>query len=259
MTHDTRTPGGALREFGRGAALLLRGFGGWGVRPGLMALGLIPAALVSLALGAGLIALAAALPALTDAATPFADGWPSVWAVLLRVTLGAATFGAALALVAVTFTALTLVVGEPFYDRIWRATEERLTGGVPEGDTGFWRGVADAASLIARGAGVGILSFLIGLVPVVGGVVGTVVGVTLTGWLLADELASRALTARGIDPRSRRALLRTARARVLGFGVATQLCFLLPLGAVVTMPAAVIGATALTVGLLQKRSTLINK
>ena len=31
----------------------------------------------------------------------------------------------------------------------------------------------------------------------------------------------------------------------LGFGVATQLCFLVPLGAVATMPAAVAGATVL--------------
>ncbi|MDQ1129184.1 EI24 domain-containing protein [Microbacterium sp. SORGH_AS_0888] len=224
-----------------------------------MALGLLPAAIVSLVLGAGLIALGASLPALTDAVTPFADGWPGVWAVLLRVTLGAAIFGAALALVAVTFTALTLMVGEPFYDRIWRATEERLTGAVPAEGTGFWRGVADALSLVARGAGVGVVCFLIGLVPLVGGVAAAVVGVAWTGWLLADELTSRALTARGIDRRGRRRLLRSARPRTLGFGIATQLFFLVPLGAVVTMPAAVVGATALAVRLAEKRSTLINK
>ena len=96
-----------------------------------------------------------------------------------------------------------------------------------------------------RGAGVGMLAFLIGLVPAVGGVAATVVGVVLTGRLLADELASRALAARGLDRRSRRALLRTRSARTLGFGVATQLCFLVPLGAVLTMPAAVVGATLL--------------
>jgi CysZ protein len=32
---------------------------------------------------------------------------------------------------------------------------------------------------------------------------------------------------------------------MLGFGVATQLCFMVPLGAVATMPAAVAGATLL--------------
>ncbi len=65
----------------------------------------------------------------------------------------------------------------------------------------------------------------------------------LTGWLLADELTSRALAARGLDRRARRALISANRARALGFGVATQLCFLVPLGAVAVMPAAVAGST----------------
>ena len=83
---------------------------------------------------------------------------------------------------------------------------------------------------------------LIGLIPFVGGVLGFVTGVLLTGWLLADELTSRALSARGLDRRARRELLRTNRARALGFGVPTQLCFLVPLGAVAVMPAAVAGS-----------------
>ena len=232
-------------EFVRGAGLLVRGFGWWRRRTGLMLLGLLPAAIVSVALGAALLALAANLPSLTTWLTPFADGWPGVWTVLLRVALGAAVFGAVLAVTAVTFTALTLVVGEPFYDRIWRAVESADGATVPEAAPGFWRSVGDATDLIVRGAGVGMLAFLIGLVPAVGGVAATVVGVVLTGRLLADELASRALAARGLDRRSRRALLRTRSARTLGFGVATQLCFLVPLGAVLTMPAAVVGATLL--------------
>ena len=40
---------------------------------------------------------------------------------------------------------------------------------------------------------------------------------------------------------------------VLGFGIATQLCFLIPLGAVVTMPAAVAGATMLSRELIDRR------
>lgn len=238
------TAAGPAREFGQGVRLLVQGFGWWRRRPGLMLWGLLPAAIVSLVLGAALIALATQLPWLTDAVTPFADGWPGVWAVLLRVALGAALFGGALALTAVTFTALTLIVGEPFYDRIWRAVEAE-GGTVPEAGPGFWRSVGDGVDLIVRGAGVGILAFLLGLVPVVGGIAGTVIGVVLTGRLLADELSSRALAARGYDRRARRALLRTRRARALGFGVATQVCFLVPLGAVITMPAAVVGATLL--------------
>jgi CysZ protein len=85
----------------------------------------------------------------------------------------------------------------------------------------------------------------------VGGIAGTVVGVILTGRLLADELSSRALSARGYDRAARRRLLRANRSRVLGFGVATQLCFLIPLGAVAVMPAAVAGSTLLARRLLE--------
>lgn len=210
-----------------------------------MALGLVPAAIVGVLFLGGLIALSASLPALTEAMTPFADGWPGVWAAVFRVAVGTALLGAALVLVAVTFTALTLLVGEPFYERIWRAVEEDAGSPQLDGDYGFWRSVADGLSLVARGVGTALVAALIGLVPVVGAVASTLFAVLFTGWLIADELSSRALTARGLTRRARRELLHRRRLRVLGFGVATQLCFLVPLGAVATMPAAVAGATLL--------------
>jgi CysZ protein len=240
-----------MREFAAGMAMLGRGFGFWRRRPGLMALGLLPAALVGVVLLGGVVALALHLPVLAEAITPFADGWPGLWITVIRVAAGTAMLGAALVIVAVSFTALTLVVGEPFYDRIWSGVERDTGGAVPDAGSSFWRGVGDALSLIARGVAVAIAAGLMGLVPLVGGLLGTVLGVTLTGWLLADELTSRALSARGIPSRERRMLLRRHRARALGFGVATQLCFLVPLGAVATMPAAVAGSTLLARSVLE--------
>lgn len=240
-----------MREFVRGVGLLGRGFAYWRRRPGLMALGLVPAAIVALLFLGGLIALGTYLPTITEAMTPFADSWPGVWASVFRLAVGTALLGASLVLVAVTFTALTLLVGEPFYDRIWKAVEADLGGAVNESDYGFWRAVGDGLSLIGRGMGIALLAALVALVPVVGGVLSTVFAVSFTGWLLADELTSRALTARGLAPATRRSLLRRHRARVLGFGVATQLCFFVPLGAVATMPAAVAGSTVLARSLLE--------
>lgn len=234
-----------MREFFAGMALLGRGFAFWRRRPGMMALGLVPAAIVGILLLAGVVALAATLPGITVAVTPFADGWPELWAIVVRAAIGTAMIGAALVLVAISFTALTLVVGDPFYERIWRAVERDLGPDDIDRGTGFWRSVADALWLFVRGMVVALLAALIGLIPAVGGVLATVTGVALTGWLIADELSSRALEARGLDRAARSALLRGRRARVLGFGVATQLCFLIPLGAVATMPAAVAGATVL--------------
>jgi CysZ protein len=216
-----------------------------------MALGLVPAAIVAVVLLSGLIALGVFLPGITEAATPFADGWPGLWASVIRIAVGTAVFGAALVLVAVSFTALTLLIGEPFYDRIWRTVESDLGSAGIDVDYGFWRSVGDTVWLLARGLAVALVAALIGLIPAVGGILGAVFGVAFTGWLLADELSARALTARGITRTARRRLMRGRRARMLGFGVATQLCFLVPFGAIVTMPAAVAGATVLARSLLE--------
>lgn len=234
-----------MREFVRGAALLGRGFAFWRTRPGLMALGLVPAAIVGALFLAGLITLGAFLPSIAEALTPFADGWPGIWATVIRVTVGTAVFAAALVLVAVSFTALTLVVGDPFYERIWRAVEADAGTPVVEAPYGFWRSVADGLWLVVRGVGVAVVATILALIPAVGGILSTVFAIAFTGWLLADELTSRALVARGLTSRDRRAIMRSHRGRMLGFGVATQLCFLVPLGAVVAMPAAVAGATLL--------------
>jgi CysZ protein len=235
----------APSELLRGAGHLVRGFGLWTRRPGLMALGLVPAAIVGMLLLAAVIALALSLPGLVEVLTPFADSWPAAWAAIVRVAAGAALLGASVVLAVVSFSALTLAVGEPFYDRIWRAVEQDAGGPIPDGGIGMWRAMLDAAGLLLRGLLAAALAALVGLIPVVGGVLGAVTAVTVTGWLLADELTSRALTARGIRPSARRRLRRGHRRRLLGFGVATQLCFLVPFGAVLTMPAAVAGATTL--------------
>lgn len=245
-----------MREFLTGAGLLLRGLGQWRRTPGAMALGLIPGTVVGLVFAAALVAWGLVLPGLVDDWTPFADTWPSFWADVVRTAIGVASFGAALLVVVVSFTAVTLAVGEPFYDRIWRATERSATGTVPDADYGFWRAVADSVRLILRGILAAALAWVIGLIPFVGGVLGFATGVALTGWLLADELTSRSLSARGFDRRARRAIIRAHRARALGFGVATQLCFLVPLGAVAVMPAAVAGSTLWTLSALDGKRPL---
>lgn len=242
----------AAGEFVRGAGLLGRGFGYWPKRTGTMALGLVPAAIVGVLFLAGLIALAVSLPGITEALTPYARSWPGVWITVIRIAVGTALVGAALVMVAVSFTALTLLIGEPFYDRIWRAVEADLGEAALDGDLGLRHAVAGSVSLVARGAAVALAAALLGLVPIVGGIVSAIFAVTATGWLLSDELTSRALDARGIPSRGRRDLLRRHRSRVLGFGVATQLCFLVPGGAIATMPGAVAGSTVLARSLLEE-------
>src|SRR6478752_3423359 len=117
--------------------MLARGFGFWAKRPGVMFLGLIPAAIVFAVVLAALVGLGFGLPSITDWLTPFADDWPDPWPVVVRSVLGTVVFAAAVVLAAVTFTAVTLAVGDPFYERIWRAVETDLGGDVPEEGAGF--------------------------------------------------------------------------------------------------------------------------
>lgn len=242
-----------MGRFFSGVGMLLRGFGFWRRRPDVMMLGLIPAAIVFVVILAALVALGIGLPGLTGWLTPFAEGWDDPWPVVVRSAVGAIIFAAAVVLAAVTFTAVTLAVGDPFYERIWRAVELEIGGEVPEHGVGFWRSVRDSLVLIAAGLFTAIGVALTGFLPVVGAVLAPTLGVLLSGRLLAMELSSRAFEARGIDRAGRRALLRGHRARVLGFGVATQLCFMIPLGAIFTMPAAVAGSTLLARSVLDAR------
>ncbi|WP_431838741.1 EI24 domain-containing protein [Cellulomonas sp. Y8] len=241
-----------MHEFLAGARLLGGGWSWWRRRPGAMARGLIPAVIVGVVVLATLIALVVNLDAVGETLTPFADGWSPGWERTAELAAQGVVLVAAVVLVVVTFTALTLAVGEPFYDRIWRAVEQDTTGTVPEGSTGVWRGAVDGVALVARGLVAAAVAGLLGLVPLVGAPLGWIAGVVLTGWVLAHELSSRALVARGLSRRERNALLRAHRTRALGFGVATQLCFLVPGGAVATMPAAVAGSTLLAQSVLPR-------
>lgn len=234
-----------VNEFFAGVMLLLRGFGFGGRRPGVMLLGLVPAAIVFALIVAGLIALGFNVAALVEWLTPFDESWPEGWQIVVSAAMGTVLFAAAIVLAAVTFTALTLAVGDPFYERIWLAVETDLGGDLPESGPGFWRAVRSSLGLIGLGLVTAVGVGLFGFVPLIGGLLAPVLGVVLSGRLLAVELSSRAFEARGIPGAEQRTLRRGIRWQLLGFGVATQLLFMIPFGAVFTMPAAVAGSTML--------------
>jgi CysZ protein len=236
---------GAVREFFAGFAVLGRGFGLWRRRPGLMLLGMLPAIVVALVFAAVIVVLALNLESATEALTPFADGWDSQLARLFRIVAGLALIIGVVTLGAFGFTTITLLAGEPVYERIWRAVElER--GALPEGEEpGFWRALGDSVRLFWRAVGLGLVLIVVAIIPVVGPLLSTLGELFLGGRLVALELTSRPLEARGLRRDQRREVLRTRNARVLGFGVAVNLCMLVPGVAVLVMPAAVAGATEL--------------
>lgn len=240
---------GVLREFFSGVALLGRGLRVWATAPKLMLLGMIPALIVGSVVLVGIIALALNIENLAAFSTPFADRWDEPWRTGIRVVFGLSFLAVAILLVMFTFTTVTLVIGDPFYERIWRHVEGRF-GEVPDlGPRGFWR-----AFWIGLGAGLRILIptiflglglFALGFIPLVGQILVPAVGALFGGWFLTLELTGRAFDSRGRTLRERRRALGASRAATVGFGAATYLSFLVPLGAVIMMPAAVAGSTLL--------------
>jgi CysZ protein len=218
--------------------------------PRLMFLGLIPAVISGVLLLGALVALIFFANDLAQLVTPFADSWSSGVRSTVRTLVAIAIVGVWLLLSVLIFTALTLMIGEPFYEAISKNVEDRL-GGVPnEVNPTFLRMlpriIADSVRLVVKSAALGVPIFVIGLIPAVGQVAAAILGAMLGGWMLTIELTGVPFDRRGLRLRDRRRMLSERRSMALGFGTATFICFLIPLGAVLVMPAAVAGATLLS-------------
>ncbi|MFD3581624.1 EI24 domain-containing protein [Streptomyces sp. NPDC058683] len=245
-----------MRDLGVGFGYLLKGQRwvgrhgkqyGFGLLPGLITLVLYAAALVALAIwGEDLVAWA----------TPFADDWSSPWLGLFRGFLTAVLFALGLLLAVLTFTAVTLLVGQPFYETLSEKVDADVSpdGTAPESGLPLWRelwiSARDSLRVLVRAGLWGLLLFALGFLPLVGQTVVPVIGFFVTGFFLTEELAAVALQRRGVDLRARLALLRSRRTLVWGFGTPLALAFLVPFVAVFLMPGAVAGATLLARDLL---------
>ncbi len=240
---------GAIARFFGGVVCLVRGFRLWGTSPRLMVLGAVPAIIVGACYTSAIVILIVNLATVAGWITPFADGFVPPWRDAVRVAAGVAVLLACLLVAVFTFVALTLAVGDPFYEKIWRDVELRSGQAPTESNEPalrqLLRGIGNGLRLLAITVLLGVLLFVGGFIPVVGQSVVPVLGVGVGGWILALELTGFAFDARGLTVRQRRRMLRGNRAGALGFGVSTYLLFLVPFAAVVTMPAAVAGATML--------------
>lgn len=221
----------------------------WGSSPRAMLLGAIPPLIVGALYLAVAIALILNLDTVITWMTPFVNDWDPSAQPLVRVPFAIALLGAVLLVGVFTFTAVTLTVGDPFYERIARRVEIELGDAPAELDesfwTGLWRGIGGGVRFLLLTASVGLLLFVLGFIPLLGQTVVPVLGWFVGGWFLAIELSGFAFEARGLRLKDRRRMLAANRARTLGFGVPIYLLFLVPFVAVLVMPAAVAGATML--------------
>jgi CysZ protein len=237
---------GHFRSFLDGIGFFFQGLR-WVARyPRWWLFGLIPALIVFVLYAVGLYLLGTNALDIADWATPFADTWGEGAQTALHGLVGLAIFGAGLILSVVTFTAVTLILGEPFYEKLSEKVEE-THGDVPTGHgLPLWKSILRSIkdSLITLGYVLlfTIPLFFLGFVPVIGQTVVPVLGALVSGFFLTVELTTLAMERRGMARKSRFALLRGNKAPALGFGVLLFLLFLIPLVAVVAMPAAVAGA-----------------
>lgn len=242
----TLTPMGDL---GAGFGYLAQGQR-WAVRHGRwLGIGLLPG-LITLVVYAGALAvLGYGADDLVAWATPFADDWSSPWSGLLRGTLVVLVFVLGLFLAVITFTAVTLLVGQPFYESLSEEVDRSEGGEVPRSGLPLWRelwiSARDSVRILLRVTLYGVLLFALGFVPGIGQTVIPVLGFCVSGYFLAEELTAIALQRRGMVLKDRLVLLRGRRWLVLGFGVPLALAFLVPFVAVFLMPGAVAGATLL--------------
>lgn len=215
-----------------------------------MLLGLIPAVISFAVVVGAFIAMVFFVDDLVTWITPWADTLSSGTRDTIRFVAMLA-FGAVWIVLSVLFfTAFTLLIGQPFYEAISKRVEDQFGGVEGEIDVSFWRSlprtVGESIRLLTLTAVSGVLIFALGLIPVAGQVVAPILAASLGGWVLALELTSVPFERRGLRFRNRRAMLRSRRPMALGFGVATFVCFLIPGGAILIMPAAVAGATVLS-------------
>lgn len=213
------------------------------------AFGMIPALITLVGYVVALYFLGGWAGDIADWATPFADDWGSPWQGLLRTALAAIVFVGGLMLSVLTFTAVTLLVGQPFYEELCEKVDETEGGAPTPPDTPLWRellvSARDSLHVLVRAAGFGVLLFAGGFIPVIGQTVVPVLGFLVSGFFLTVELTSVGLQRRGVPQRERIRLLRSRLGLAFGFGVPLVLAFLVPLVTVVAMPGAVAGATLL--------------
>ncbi|AQZ69840.1 hypothetical protein BKM31_57780 [[Actinomadura] parvosata subsp. kistnae] len=233
----------SVRDFTAGVGFFFQGFGWVARHPRWWLFGLIPALIAFVLYVAALIFLGTNASAVAEFLTPFADSWS--WRELFRTLVGIALFIGGLVLAVLTFAAITLAIGEPFYEKLSAAVDVLES----EQEQPWWRtlprSIRDSLVTLFYVLLFTIPLFFLGFVPVVGQTVVPVLGALVSGFFLTVELTTLALERRGLARKQRFALLRGNKASALGFGVAVFLLFLVPFVAVIAMPAAVAGAALL--------------
>ncbi|MGH3730450.1 MAG: EI24 domain-containing protein, partial [Micromonosporaceae bacterium] len=226
----------AVNDFVAGLKIFAQGFSIMARNKRLWLLGTVPAMIAMVLVILAIVAVGMWVGDLVAWATPFADGWSPDGREALRVSATVVLMVALLAVAVITFTALTLLIGGPFYEYIAEQIEDQL-GGKPPGYHASWfrvfvRGLRDSILLVSISVLFTLPLFCLGFIPLIGQTVIPVIGACVGGWILSLELVGVPFHRRGLRLGDRHRALRTRRALTLGFGVPTYLVCAVPLLAI---------------------------
>lgn len=231
-----------------GAALLVRGFGLVVTRRRLFLLGGLPPLITSVVFLALLITMISNL----DRIIPEYATW-------IRVLIGIGAVGGSILIMVLVFTAITLAIGGPAYEKISELVEAEL-GDAPEAVDepvirSLPRSVGQSITLVLVSLAGAIVFALLALVPVIGQTVIPVLSTIFGSWMLCIELIGSPFQRRGmVTIADRRQAMRRHRVHTLGFAVPTFLLLAVPFLSVLVFPAAAAGGTMLARDLLRSRS-----
>jgi len=242
-----------LRDFVHGARCLWRGFGLLNTR-GVRGYAALPI-LINVVVFSMLLWFAAShFGGWVDAMVPRLPDWMAWLESLFWLVFA----GVAAVLVFFSFTAVANIIGSPFNGMLAEAVERQLTGTSTE--TSLRETLRQAPAMLldevrklgyyARWALPLVVLFFIPLLNLLAPLLWAMFG----AWMLAVEYADYPLGNRGLRGAQIRAVLRNHRASALGFGAMTLVATLVPGLNLLVMPAAVAGATILTVESLRPDS-----
>jgi CysZ protein len=244
---------GVLHRFLAGFSYCFHGFRHLWQRPRLWIWAAIPIALmVGLVIGSFL---------LTFSAVPWLMAhlwaWPggpglgralgrTVWIVVAAV-LAFAVFAASV----VIFWALSSLFATPFYDMLAEKVEQELLG-IEQPPTPWIAIFSDAGqsvshtllALVLYGLAVGFVA-LVELMPGIGTVLGTLLGVVVTAMFLASEVLDTPLARRRVSFATKIRFQARHFALFQGFGTAAMVLLAVPGVNFLSMPVAVVGGTLL--------------
>ncbi|MFT4295456.1 MAG: EI24 domain-containing protein [Micropruina sp.] len=246
---SARARANPLSDLLSGLGLLITGAGLVLRRARLFGLGLIPPLITSV-LFVALFATASFLSQrIAVWLTPFADGWPGVEA--LRALVSLLVIAISGLLLVLLFTATTLALGAPLYDRISEEVDAHAGNynAAPSESWlhALWSTLTLLLKVVAITLPVGLLFLLVGLIPVIGGVLAAIGSALFGGWMVTLEMIGSPAGRRGIRTLAQRQrLLCRDPWLVLGFGVPTFLLLSIPALSLLLFPIATAAGTLLT-------------